>query len=305
VRGTHSKTTQYGRRLNGCDPAIVVKHTTALTPEKAAQSVAREFGALQTVWGVADEAFRATLPKPLMVLPERGILVAGMLPGIPLSQALRNSINYLMAPFRAAEMCHIAHRIGAWLKQFHQLTHREPLAHDTQAFEHEMTQQLEGCVRRGLSRKAADEILRVASLGSRRIAGQPLDTAARHGDFTPRNVLVSQDSIGVIDFENFNERDAVYEDVGKFVAFLALLKGRPGYSKTAVNSFAQSFLEGYGIAADHNLVQLFGLKAAARIFAHGGTRRTVASLGLDYLYSRQFTGLGREYGQTLNLQARL
>jgi Ser/Thr protein kinase RdoA (MazF antagonist) len=135
------------------------------------------------------------------------------------------------------------------------------------------------------------------------MAGKSLSAAARHGDFTPRNILISGKHIGVIDFENFLERDTIYEDVGKFVAFLGLLKGRPGYSHAAINSVIQSFLEGYDLSGDRKLVDLFALKAAVRIFSHRGMGRVVKSLGLDNLYVQQFIRLGHELGQSLDLSA--
>jgi tRNA A-37 threonylcarbamoyl transferase component Bud32 len=303
THATHSKATHYQSALQSGHTPIVVKHTSAATPEKAAESVSREFAALETTWRLAGPDLQGTLPKPLLMLPDRGLLVTERLPGVPLSRVLARSINYLMAPFRTTAMGEIARRIGIWLRQFHQATSQPPVLHDPQAFEQEVTQQLEGCIRRGLSAAAAKEILQIASQVNRLMVGQSFTGAARHGDFTPRNILISGDHIGVIDFENFLARDAVYEDLGKFVAFLALLKGRPGYSRTAITSVMNSFLQGYGILEDRRLVDLFALKAALRIFAHRGIGRTAKSLGLDSLYTRQFVGLGIELRKSLGLPA--
>jgi hypothetical protein len=294
---THSKATHYQSQSSGGHAPIVVKHTNAATPEKAAESVSREFAALETAWKLTGEALEGSLPKPLMVLPQHGLLVTEMLPGVPLSQTLRRSINYLAAPFRTADACQIARKIGVWLRRFHQATRQPALAHDTQAFEQEVRQQLEGCVKRRLNTAAAEEMFRIAARGSQLLAGKLMDSAGRHGDFTPRNILVSGERIGVIDFENFAERDTTYEDVGKFVAFLALLKGRPGYSRTAIDSVIDNFLEGYG-SGERMLVDLFALKAAVRIFAHRGGRRTL----VDRFYVKQFVQLGRNYARQLDLK---
>jgi hypothetical protein len=298
TRGTHSDTTKY---KSGGHIPIVVKHTSAATPEKAAESVTREFAALETVWKLCgQDDLRASLPRPLIVLPEHGLLVTEMLPGVPLSRVLRGSINYLVAPFRIGNMRELARRIGDWLSQFHHATRQPALLHDPQSFELDVAQQLEGCRRRNLSAANVDEIFGVASKGSRSIAGRLLPAAARHGDFTPRNVLISSDHIAVMDFENFLERDTIYEDLGKFVAFLTLLKGRPGYSRTAITSLVGSFLDGYGASADRGLVDLFALKAAVRIFAHRGSRRVAKSLRFDTFYTMQLVQLGRDVGRSLD-----
>jgi Ser/Thr protein kinase RdoA (MazF antagonist) len=129
-------------------------------------------------------------------------------------------------------------------------------------------------------------VFQVASRCFRRSEGLPLPAASRHGDFTPRNILLDGRKIRVLDFENFVASDTVYEDVGKFVAYVALLRGRPGYSGTALTVFAEAFLKGYGRALDPSVVQLFALKAATRMMAHRGTRRI--ALLFDRLYVRNF-----------------
>jgi hypothetical protein len=299
TQGTHSRTTRYQDRRGGSNTSIVVKHTSLSKPEKAAESVAREFAALERAWKLVGEAREGSLPKPLLMLPEHGLLVTEMLPGIPWSRVLRWSINYLAAPFRTGDVCEVASKIGVWLRRFHHATHQPALAHDTKAFEQEVTLQLETCMRRRLSSAAAGEIARIATRSSRLFAGQLLDAASRHGDFTPRNILFSPERICVIDFENFAERDTIYQDVGKFVAFLALLKGRPGYSKTAIDSVIRSFLEGYG-PADRTLVDLFALKAAVRMFAHRGAVRTARPRVLDRFYIEQLINLGRKHARSLD-----
>src|SRR5436190_17939446 len=300
TQGTHSQTTRYEDRRGGSHTAIVVKHTNASTREKAAESVTREFTALETTWNLLGKALEGSLPKPLLVLPEYGLLVTEMLPGEPWSRMLQRSLNYLTAPFRVEDVSQTARKIGVWLHRFHQATQQPALTHDRRAFEQEVSLQLEGCVRRGLSDAAAEQIRRVVFDGSRRIEGQLLPAASRHGDFTPRNVLAADDRISVVDFENFVPVDTIYEDVSKFVAFLALLKGRPGYSKRAVDSVIASFLEGYG-TVEGSLVGLFSLKAALRIFAHRGARRTPKSLMLDRFYVKQLIHLGRGYARTQDL----
>jgi hypothetical protein len=92
----------------------------------------------------------------------------------------------------------------------------------------------------------------------------------------------------------------MYEDLGKFVAHLALLQGRPGYSRAAINAAAQCFLSGYGSSDDGKLVGLFAIKAAVRMFAYRGTRRMANFLGFDYLYTKQLIRLGAGADEALN-----
>jgi Ser/Thr protein kinase RdoA (MazF antagonist) len=143
-----------------------------------------------------------------------------------------------------------------------------------------------------LGATAAQEIFRAASRTSGLVDGKPLRAAARHGDFTARNILIDGERIGVVDFENFVERDTIYEDLGKFAAYLALLQGRPGYSRAAMSAAARCFLSGYGSSVDGKLVGLFALKAAVRMFAYRGKGRMANFFGFDYLYTKQLIRLG-------------
>ncbi|PYV78128.1 MAG: hypothetical protein DMG97_00075 [Acidobacteria bacterium] len=302
-RGTHSEILEYQNRSRAGDAPLAMKRITASSPPgKAAELVSREFQAIETAWRLAGQALEGSLPKPLVVLPEAGLMVTEKLPGIPLSWVLRREANCLMALFHTPNVCESACRVGVWLSRFHEVTRQPALVHDAQVFEREVTQLLEDCMCRGLDAAAAQEIFRVASRGSRLVDGQPIPAAARHGDFTARNILIDGDRIGVVDFENFAERDTIYEDVSKFVAYLALLKGRPGYSRTALNAATRCFLRGYDSSADSELVGLFALKAAVRIFALQGTRRILDFLGFDKLYMKGLITLGREHGRRLDLR---
>jgi tRNA A-37 threonylcarbamoyl transferase component Bud32 len=297
IQATHSDIFEYHGRSKAGDEQLAVKHITASS--NPAETVRREFKAIQIVWALAGQRLDG-LPKPLMVLPEAGLMVTEKVSGIPLSKVLARQTNCVMAVFRTANVCDIARRVGGWLSQFHEVTRQPALAHDAKAFDREVTSQLEGCVSRGLGAAAAQEIFRAASKASGLVDGKPLPAAARHGDFTARNILIDSERIGVVDFENFVERDTIYEDLGKFVAYLALLQGRPGYSRAAINAAARCFLSGYGSSDDGKLVRLFALKAAVRMFAYRGTRRMANFLGFDYLYTRQLIRLGACADEALN-----
>jgi hypothetical protein len=289
IQATHSEMFEYHGRSKAGDEQLAVKRITASS--NPAETVSREFEAIQIVWALAGQRLDG-LPKPLMVLPEAGLMVTEKLSGIPLSQVLSRQTNCVMAVFRTANVCDITRRVGGWLSQFHEATRQPALAHDAKAFDREVTSQLEGCVRRGLGAAAAQEIFRAASRTSGLVDGKPLPAAARHGDFTARNILIDGERIGVVDFENFVERDTIYEDLGKFVAYLAMLQGRPGYSRAAVNAAARCFLSGYGSSVDGKLVGLFALKAAVRMFAYRGKGRMANFFGFDYLYTKQLIRLG-------------
>lgn len=294
IQGTHSEVFDYRGRSKAGDEQLAVKcFSVSSNPAEAA---IREYKAIQTVWTLVGRSLEG-LPKPLMVIPEAGLVVTRKLSGISLSRVLARQANCVMAEFRTKNVREITRRVGSWLSRFHEATRRPDLAHDTKAFDLDITEQLKGCVRNGLEAAAAQEISRLASKASRLVDGKPMPAAGRHGDFLARNILIDGERICVVDFENFVERDTIYEDLGRFVAHLAILQARPGYSRSAINTATRYFLSGYGSSADSKLVDLFALKAAVRMFAHRGTRRMARFLGFNYLYTKQLVRLSASVDQ--------
>jgi hypothetical protein len=302
THSTHSALLEYKNPANASDSPLLVKYIMLSSgPQHAAEIVLHEFTALQTARRLAGADFGESIPNPILALPEAGLMVTKKLGGIVLSRVLRQSVNWISAPFCTSGMCEIFSKVGLWLSRFHQATQQPDIPLDAAAFEREIIEQLEGCKRKGLSTAEAQEVFRIASSCSRRIEGRPLAAASRHGDFTPRNILLDGQQIRILDFENFAKSDTAYEDVGKFVAYLALLKSRPGYSESALTSVTQSFLEGYGGSLDNNLVGLFAMKAATRMMAYRGTRRISSLFPLDYLHVRKFLILCASIDAGLNL----
>jgi Sec-independent protein translocase protein TatA len=303
TQSTHSAFLEYKSPSKDFNAPLLVKYIMLSSgPQKAAECVSREFKAIETVRRLVGNDLGESIPNPLLVLPDAGLMVTKKLEGIAVSRVLQRDARWIFARFRTGKLREIGHNIGLWLGQFHQATRQPDIPLDAEAFEREVRQQLEGCMRKGLRAASAQGVLRVAAKGSQQAAGRLLPAACRHGDFTVRNLLLDGQQIRVLDFESFAEHDTVYEDLGKFVAYLTLLRGRPGYSRKTLDSFQQSFLEGYGFSIDPQLVGLFTLKAATRMMAHRGTRRISSFLGLDTLYSRQFLRLCANTEMDLNGQ---
>jgi Phosphotransferase enzyme family len=289
THSTHSALLEYKNPDNGSDTPLLVKYIMISSgAQKAADTVRREFTALETARSLAGTDFSESIPNPLLVLPEAGLMVTKKLGGVALSYVLRRNANWMFAPFRTGRLREIAYNVGLWLVRFHQATRQPDIPLDAGAFESEILQQLEGCKRKGLSIAAAQEVFRVASRCSRRIEGRPLPAACRHGDFTARNILLDGQQIRILDFENFAKSDTAYEDVGKFLAYVALLQGKPGYSRGALTAVRKSFLHGYGDSLENHIIDLFAMKAATRMMAHRGMGRVSSLWPVDSLYVRQY-----------------
>jgi len=296
TRATHSETLFYRSRSSPGRPALAVKRIEiSSTPEKAAEAVDREFAALSAIRTSIGPALQDTLPAPFLVLPEAGVLVLQKLPGVALNRLLRRKANHLSAPWHRAEIRRMAQRVGAWLGQFHAATRQNPVQHDADAFEASLNLQIEACAKCRLDLPSAEELSRIAVPVSRALHGTPLPAAARHGDFTVRNILIDGDRVAVVDFENFAERDAIYEDLSAFITYMALLKSQPLYSSSALEAASAGFLEGYGRSLSSEVLKLYGLKAAVIALAERRPAKGMRGmLRFDSLYTRQLLRLGSE-----------
>lgn len=296
THSTHSIFMEYKDPITGPETHLLVKQviTSSDSQYAAAASVQREFTALKMVRAQLGEEFGRSIPYPLLAIPEAGLMVTRRLRGTLVSQVLQRQANLAVALLSINRICRMAHNIGLWLRRFHQATRQPDILLSASAFEREMSLQLDRCKDRGLEARAADAMLEAASNSIRPMEALALPAAARHGDFTIRNILLDDEQIRVFDFENFAESDTVYEDVGKFVAYITLLRGRPGYSRRALGSVRELFLKGYGGTLQSNLVDLFAMKAATRMLAHRGMNRAWLVAFVDRLYVRNFLSLYRE-----------
>jgi Phosphotransferase enzyme family len=268
---------------------------SSCTPEKAAEAVNREFAAIASIRTTLGPALRDTLPEPFLVLPEAGVLVLQELPGVALDRLLRQKANRVAAPWHRAEICRIAQRVGNWLGQFHEATRQNPVEHDAAAFEARLSLQIEACAKCGLDFASAEELSRIAAPANRALHGTPLPAAARHGDFTVRNILIDGDRVAVVDFESFAERDTIYEDLSAFVTYMALLKSQPLYSSSALEAASAGFLRGYGGSLSSEVLNLYVLKAGITALAEGGPAKGMRHmLRFESLYTRQLLRLGSE-----------
>ena len=90
------------------------------------------------------------------------------------------------------------------------------------------------------------------------------------------NILSDRDGrVHVVDFENFAERDAVYEDIAGFISYVNLLSTFPVYSRRALTSMRRAFLRGYGQAEADPVLALYELKQAVAVLAEFPSSRSV------------------------------
>jgi tRNA A-37 threonylcarbamoyl transferase component Bud32 len=212
-----------------------------------------------------------TVPQPIFVSSDMGLLVMKKLRGTPMTVILKRYANHLIGRMCISRVYDAARQAGSWLKSFQHLTKTEPLVYNSDTYLSNLKRWLMVCLEKGLQRPVAQEVLGRAALRSIPLNGMCIPAAARHGDFIPQNILLKDGCIAVVDFERFCERAAVYEDLGSFLGYLITLSNLT-YRRQSLRISCEGFLRGYGQPLHEALLNLYTLVAALRIFADGPCR---------------------------------
>jgi hypothetical protein len=254
--GRHSEIFEYVSP-NRLRHVIVKRINDSITPEAADAAITREFEALQAVRRNLPSQLLETIPQPLMILPDSKALVVEALAGKPLNLILKREANRFIGPLRVRRMVALGQLSGDWLRQFHQRTASTPLPHDSPKFLAYVDRRLARCRALGVTNETIDVLSGMIGRASREMDGYPGPAAARQGDFIPQNILVDGDRPGVVDFESFDEHDSIYEDLATFISYVQALTAFPYYSRRALGSLVEGFLQAYGLKDDEPLFRLY------------------------------------------------
>ena len=101
-------------------------------------------------------------------------------------------------------------------------------------------------------------------------AKKTLPSSAVLCDFTPLNVLVSEQGIGVSDFLKMKQRGAALHDVAHFLACIEALEKYPFCNRNITAEVQDEFLEAYGMDEnDADILRVLKMKTLLGMFAQG------------------------------------
>jgi len=231
---------------------IVAKH---IRPRGAERGDKREFEALSCLREKESAVGASFLfPLPLDLYPDLSTVVMERCDGEKLSRLVRRTNSLVLLPRGKERLCRTIQRAGRSLRAFHRLSApsrgctlwespvRETLFHKIS----EMTDAL--AASGTLDDVTLRDLAALPSLARGRLAGHPFPLLRVHGDFSPANVLVQDQSLALIDFANSHENVAFY-DLGRFLAGLQQINPYPShllYHHGRVPRLAEHFLAGYG-----------------------------------------------------------
>jgi hypothetical protein len=233
------------------------------------KAVARAENAnLQYVQQVLQKKKLGGVPRPVGDFSEFGAVVTSKIAGLPLQSIIMKAA--LLPGFGDnGSIALVARRAGEWLKIFHKASADIPEPFDANGILSSLEKLCESCRREGLDETS----IRVILGGARNVLARSkktLPSSAMLGDFSPLNVIVTEDSIGFCDFARMKRRGNSFEDVAMFLASVEALEKYPFCNRNITSQIQENFLDAYGISQPEAAVlRVLKMKALLGMFAQG------------------------------------
>lgn len=200
----------------GAESPCAVLKASANAEHRAA--LEHEFGAMRALRERLGPELAATVPEPLALVEERGVLVfaESYLVGRSMYFEMRNA---WFPRRRAGEHFRLARR---WLVEFHKATAAGEVRLGGDALGELVLRPLREYRRLCAETQADKDWAARAEKLARGLGGERIKLAARQGDFWARNLLVNSGGVGVVDWEGYGERAAPFHDLFLFAASYGL-----------------------------------------------------------------------------------
>jgi hypothetical protein len=223
---------------------------------------------LGTVHSIFEKKKLSGVPRPLGDFTDLGAVVSEKFSGLPLQSIIMKAA--LLPGFNdRGALALAARKTGEWLRSFHKLTADMPAAFNTDGLLHELEKLCLNCKTEGLD----DDAIRTILSGSKQVLHRTrknLPCSAVLNDFTPLNVIVGDQGIGICDYARMTPRGNSFHDVAMFLAAVEALEKYPFCNRTMTSEVQSSFLEAYGATpADRAVLRVLKMKALLGMFAQG------------------------------------
>lgn len=234
-----------------------------------AKAVARhENGHLYFVQQAIQKRKVDGVPRLLGDFSEFGAVVTEKIAGLPVQSIIMKAA--LLPGFADnGSIALVARRAGEWLKSFHKATAEIPEPFDGSALLTNLEKLCQSCIQEGLDERS----VRVILSGTRNVlsrAKKSLPSSAVLGDFTPLNVVVTDNGVGFCDFARMKRRGNSFEDLALFLASVEALEKYPFCNRAITSQIQESFLDAYGISqSDAAILRVLKMKALLGMFAQG------------------------------------
>jgi len=210
------------------------------------------------------------IPRVLGDYSEFGAVVTDKVPGLPVQSIIMKAA--LLPGFADnGSISLVAQRAGEWLRTFHKATVDAPEPFDTAALIGTLEKLCQSCQDEGLDENSIKLILNGARNALSRTK-KTLPSSAVLCDFTPLNVIVTENGVWFCDFARMKRRGNSFEDLATFLASVEALEKYPFCNRRITGQIQENFLNAYNISqADAAVLRVFKMKALLAMFAQGRT----------------------------------
>ena len=237
--------------------------------QQGARSMAQiEAGNLAKVYAVFQKRSLSGVPRPIGDFAELGAVLSEKFNGLPL-QSIIMKAALLPGYADHGGLANAARQTGLWLRNFHRSTSDMPAPFEAEGLMKELEKLCENCKGSGLD----DQAIRVILSGARSILNRGkknLPCSAVLNDFTPLNVVVSENGVGICDYAKMSLRGNSFQDVAQFLASVEALEKYPFCNRTITTQVQDEFLEAYGVTEEEaDVLRVLKMKTLLGMFAQG------------------------------------
>jgi hypothetical protein len=208
------------------------------------------------------------VPRPIGDYSELGAVVTEKIAGLPLQSIIMKAA--LLPGFADnGSIALVARRSGEWLRSFHKATADMPEPFDSAALMADLEKLCQNCLQEGLDENSVQVILS----GTRNVLARnrkSVPSSAVLGDFTPLNVVVTDNSVAFCDFARMRRRGNSFEDLALFLASVEALEKYPFCNRAITSQIQENFLDAYGISQSESaILRVLKMKTLLGMFAQG------------------------------------
>jgi len=236
---------------------------------KTAHGMAKqEYGNLERVYQAFQKKKLSGVPRPVGDFTAMGAVVAEKFSGFPL-QSLIMKAALLPGYADGAILKAAARKTGEWLRGYHRAVADGAAALDASCLITELEKLCEKCRGEGLDDSSIRTII-AGSRGALARARKSLPCSAVLNDFTPLNVIVGEQGVGIADFAKMAPHGMSFNDVANFLAAVEALEKYPFCNRAITGQVQQEFLDAYGISpAEMGVLRVMKMRALLSMFAQG------------------------------------
>jgi hypothetical protein len=248
--------------------AAKVYRGSKIGPQGARNLAKVEFGNLERIYNTFQKRKLTGVPRPVGDFSEHGAVVAEKFTGLPLQSIIMKAA--LLPGYADRGMLKVAARkTGEWLRSFHRATADMPVNFDGDSLTRDLERLCDSCKGEGLDDHAVATILS----GARAIVARnkkPLPASAVLNEFTPLNVIVGEQGIGICDYAKMAQRGTSFSDVAMFLAAVEALEKYPFCNRLITSHVQDEFLDAYGANSNEQaILRVLKMKALLSMFAQG------------------------------------